>query len=92
MRFAFARSFRKSLKDFPAREKVSIQNHVDSFMLAMDARQVPSGFGLKKLGENLWELRTDLAVRVLFEWTGDTLTFLFTGNHNEVRQFLRHYR
>ena len=60
-------------------------------MLAMDVRQIPSGFGVKKLAGDLWEFRADLAMRVLFEWRKDTLTFLFIGNHNEVQRFIKHY-
>lgn len=91
LQFAFARSFKRSLKSLHSREKVALQRQVDSFMLAMDARQIPTGFGLKKLGGDLWEFRTDLAIRVLFQWDKNTVTFLFVGNHNEVQQFLRYY-
>ena len=61
-------------------------------MLAMDVRRVPTGFGIKKMGGDLWEFRTDLAIRILFSWEESVITFLFVGNHNEVQQFLRHYR
>ncbi|OGS41089.1 MAG: hypothetical protein A2506_01225 [Elusimicrobia bacterium RIFOXYD12_FULL_66_9] len=91
LRFAFAASFSKSLKGLHPSEKVAIQRQVDSFMLAMDVRQVPSGFGLKKFGADIWEFRTNLPMRVLFQWDKGTLTFLFVGNHNEVRRFLKHY-
>ena len=90
-RFAFARSFQRSLRGLHPREKVSIQNQVDSFMLAVDVRRIPDGFGLKRYQGELWEFRTDLAVRVLFSWEKDSIVFLFSGNHNEVRHFARHY-
>lgn len=61
-------------------------------MLAIDVRQLPAGFGLTNLGKELWEFRTDLAIRVLFHWKHDSITFLFVGNYNEVRRFVRHYR
>lgn len=91
MQFAFARSFEKSLKGFNPHEKIVLQRCVDSFMLAIDARQIPTGFGLKKLGSNLWEFRMDSAIRILFQWNKNCMTFLFVGNHNEVQQFLKHY-
>ena len=91
LQFAFARSFQKSLKGLYPQEKVAIQRQVDSFMLAMDARQIPTGFGVKKLGGSLWEFRTDLAIRVLFDWNKSNVTFLFAGNHNEIQLFLKHY-
>jgi hypothetical protein len=90
--FGFARSFERSLKGLHPSEKVAIQRQMDSFMLAMDVRRIPTGFGIKKIGSNLWEFRTDLAIRTLFVWDKSVITFLFVGNHNEVLQFLKHYR
>ena len=60
-------------------------------MMAMDVRQIPTGFGLKKFGGDLWEFRTDLPIRVLFQGDKESVTFLFVGNHNEVQRFLKHY-
>ncbi len=91
LEFAFAQSFQRSLKGLHPPEKVAIQRRVDSFMLAMDVRRIPTGFGLKKLGDDLWEFRTDLPIRVFFQWSKNTVTFLFLGNHNEVQRFLKHY-
>jgi len=91
LRFAFARSLEKSLKGLHPHEKIAIQRQIDSLMLAMDARQIPSGFGLKKLAGDLWEFRIDLATRVLFQWSKYTITFLFVGNHSEVQRFMKRY-
>ncbi|NNN05441.1 MAG: hypothetical protein HKL90_06035 [Elusimicrobia bacterium] len=91
LQFAFSSGFGKSLKGLQPREKVAVQRRVDSFMLAMDVRQVPAGFGLKKLGDVLWEFLTDLPIRVVFRWDKGLITFLFLGNHNEVRRFLSHF-
>lgn len=90
--FGFARSFERSLKGLHLAQKVEIQRQVDSFMLATNVGQIPGGFGVKKMNGTLWEFRTDLSIRVLFNWKKSTITFLFVGNHNEVQQFLRHYR
>jgi len=91
LQFAFARSFEQSLKAFVPHEKISIQRQMDHFILALEVRRIPSGFGLKKLGGDLWETRMDLAIRVLFEWQKNAVTFLFVGNHNEIHKFLKHY-
>lgn len=91
LEFGYARSFARSLKGLHPHEKVAIQRQVDSFMLAMDVRQLPAGFGLTNFGRGLWEFRMDLSIRVLFLWQRDTITFLFVGNHHEVRRFIRHY-
>jgi hypothetical protein len=92
LQFAFARSFQNSLKGLHPQEKVAIQRQLDSFMMAVDVRQIPAGYGLKKLGDQLWEFRTDLSLRILFHWEKDAITFLFVGNHNEVHRFCKYYR
>ena len=89
--FAFAKTFQHSLKRFDPDQKITLQGQVDSFMLAMDARQIPVGFGVKKIRKDIWEFRASLQLRVLFQWNGNTVTFLFIGSHNEVQQFLRHF-
>jgi hypothetical protein len=37
----------------------------------------------------LWELRAGLSDRILFHRSGDLITFLLTGSHDEVSRFLR---
>ena len=92
IRFGFAQSFERSLKGLHQHEKVAIQRQLDSFMLALDVRQIPAGFGLTKYAGDLWEFRTDIALRVLFHWDKSAITFLFVGNHNEVHRFCKYYR
>ncbi len=92
IKFGFAKSFERSIKGLHNAQKVEIQRQVDSFMLAMDVGRIPGGFGVKKLERNLWEFRTDIAIRILFDWKKSSIIFLFVGNHNEVQQFLRYYR
>ena len=91
LRFSFARSFDKSLKSYHSHEKVLIQRSVDSFMMALDAGQIPQGFGLTKMAEHLWECRADIKTRILFTRRKSFVDFLFVGNHHEVRLFIKHY-
>ena len=70
---------------------MEIQRNIDALVRAFEARNLPVGFGIRKLGGSLWEFRMDLAARILFQWDKQAVTFLFVGNHKEVRQFLKHY-
>lgn len=70
---------------------MEIQRNVDALVRSFEARNLPVGFGIKKLGGSLWEFRVDLATRILFQWEKQTVTFFFVGNHNEVRLFLKHF-
>jgi len=91
VRYRRTRAFEKSIKRFDPQRRIDVQSRVDAFVRAIESRQVPEGFGLKKLKETIWEFRIGLALRVLFQWHKDVVTFLFIGNHTEVQQFLRHF-
>ncbi len=51
-----------------------------------------AGLAIRKLGKNLYECRTSLAWRLVFQAQKGSLTFDFAGNHDEVRQYLRGQR
>ena len=92
MLYRTSRGFEKILRRLHPNERTEVQRNVDALVRAFEARSLPVGLGLKKLGGTLWEFRIGLALRVLFEWEKQAVTFLFIGNHNEVQQFLRHYQ
>ena len=48
-----------------------------------------TGLAIRKLGKNLYECRTGLAWRLIFEAHKGVLTFDFAGDHDEVRNYLR---
>ncbi|MDB6023020.1 MAG: hypothetical protein JWQ04_2877 [Pedosphaera sp.] len=48
-----------------------------------------TGLGIRKLGIHLYECRTGLAWRLVFEARKGVLTFDFAGNHDEVQNYLR---
>lgn len=51
-----------------------------------------SGLGIRKLGKHLYECRTGLNWRLIFQARKGVLTFDFAGNHDEVRKYLRGIR
>lgn len=64
-------------------------------------RLVLEGFGkphahaelaIRKLGKHLYECRTGLAWRLIFEAQKGVLTFDFAGDHDEVQNYLRNKR
>lgn len=61
-------------------------------------KQVVEGFGnphkhtglaIRKLGKQLYECRTGLAWRLIFEAQKGVLTFDFAGDHDDVQNYLR---
>lgn len=50
---------------------------------------VHTGLSIRKLGKNIYECRTGLAWRLVFEARKGELTFDFAGDHDEVQAYLR---
>jgi mRNA-degrading endonuclease YafQ of YafQ-DinJ toxin-antitoxin module len=48
-----------------------------------------TGLGIRKLGQHLYECRTSLAWRLIFQAQKGILTFDFAGDHDEVQNYLR---
>jgi len=48
-----------------------------------------SGLAIRKLGKHLYECRTGLDWRLIFEARKGVLTFDFAGDHDEVQKYLR---
>ncbi len=51
-----------------------------------------TGLSIRKLGKNLYECRTGLAWRLVFEAQKGVLTFDFAGDHDEVQNYLQSKR
>jgi mRNA-degrading endonuclease YafQ of YafQ-DinJ toxin-antitoxin module len=79
--------FKKIVRDARRQEEVSaaIQLVVEGF----GKPHVHSGLSIRKLGKNLYECRTGLDWRLVFEARKNLLTFDFAGNHQDVQNYLR---
>ena len=51
-----------------------------------------TGLAIRKLGKRLYECRTGLAWRLVFEARKGVLTFDFAGDHGAVQNYLRGQR
>ena len=48
-----------------------------------------SGRGIRQLRPGLYECRSGLGLRLVFEREKDAVVFVFSGSHDEVQDFLR---
>jgi mRNA-degrading endonuclease YafQ of YafQ-DinJ toxin-antitoxin module len=51
-----------------------------------------AGISIRKLGKTIYECRTGLAWRLVFEAQKGLLTFDFAGDHDQVQNYLRGQR
>jgi hypothetical protein len=81
--------FRLKVKALSKEDRGIIGNAISDIQEAFGNPHVHSGIGLRKLRPRLYEARTDLGQRLLFEDRDDCLFFFKLGNHDEIRKYLK---
>ena len=82
-----SKRFKKIVRDARRQEEVSatIQLVIEGF----GKPHAHTGLAIRKLGKRLYECRTGLAWRLVFEAHKGVLIFDFAGDHDEVQKYLR---
>jgi hypothetical protein len=62
---------------------------INNFVISGD---LPIGLGFKKIGQDKYEFRAGLRLRIVVKAESGTYYLVFIGNHDEVRRYLRKYR
>jgi hypothetical protein len=74
-------------------ERSAILEILANLTATLSNPQQHAGVGLRKLHPfDLWEVRLGLKLRALFFHRDDSAVFVFVGAHDEVQDFLRHYK
>jgi hypothetical protein len=81
--------FKLEVKALTKEERGIIGAAISDVQEAFGNPHVHSGIGLRKLKPRLYEARTDLGQRLLFEDRDDCLFFFKLGNHDEIRKYLK---
>ena len=90
MRYEFKPSFDRSAKSLPDKEKEEIKNIAIQLINVLSREGlIHKGLGLKRLKGNFWEVRKGLKTRILFQWEGDLVEFILTGDHEDIKRFLK---
>ncbi len=90
MKFEFKPSFDRSVKNLHAGEKEDVKAAaMQTIDILSQDRAMHKGIGLKRLKGNYWETRKGLKARILFRWEGDLVEFVFAGNHNDIKRYLK---
>jgi hypothetical protein len=85
-----SRRFKKIVREAGRKEEVSA-----TLKLVLEGFGRPhahTGLAIRKLGQHLYECRTNLAWRLIFAARKGVLTFDFAGNHDEMQNYLRNKR
>lgn len=87
MTITFTKSFERSLGKAVSKEQ--IKRAVEALIGAIEKDIKPQGLGLKKLRDDIWEIRSDLKTRVLFILLPGEIRFILVGNHDQIRKYLK---
>jgi hypothetical protein len=85
-------SFERSIKRLTHREKQLLANGLESFNEYLETGQSTFGFRLKKIGQENYEFRLDIRLRVIIKADKEAFYLVLVGDHNDVRRYLREYR
>ncbi len=89
MQYEFKRSFDRRFKNLPQDRREKAYDAIDSLLGYLDGlTPLPGELGLKNWKGDYWEIRSTLKDRILFKFT-DRITFLFVGNHDDIRSFMK---
>ena len=82
-----SKRFKKIVRD--ARREAEVSATLRLVLEGFGNPHAHTGLAIRKLGSHLYECRTGLAWRLIFEAHKGVLTFAFAGDHDEVRNYLR---
>jgi hypothetical protein len=82
-------SYDRAFRRLPASAQGHAIKAIDRLLDYFSTGQRPHGLGLKRLRRDYWEVRIGLRLRILFELGRDRITFIFVGDHDALRDWLR---
>jgi mRNA-degrading endonuclease YafQ of YafQ-DinJ toxin-antitoxin module len=78
--------FRRSI---PEGHHAAVVDTLNALREGFGKPHIHSGLSIRKLARRLYECRTGLDLRLVFEARKGTLTFDFAGSHDEVWAYLK---
>jgi mRNA-degrading endonuclease RelE of RelBE toxin-antitoxin system len=90
VRYEFKPSFDRSIKSLLPNQKAETKAICIAFLDLIETQvPLPVGFGLKRLQSDFWEIRHGIRYRILFRWRDDLIEFIFAGDHDSIKDFLK---
>ena len=89
MKVEKTKSFLRSLGHCTDDELKSVAESMRSAAETFGRPHLHTAVDIRRLGKNLFECRTDIDFRLLFKSGPNVIVFVFAGNHDDVRAYLR---
>jgi hypothetical protein len=85
-----SRRFKKMVRE--AGREAEVSSTLTLVLAGFGQPHAHTGLSIRKLGNHLYECRTSLAWRLIFEARKGVLIFDFAGDHDEAQSYLRNKR
>jgi hypothetical protein len=89
MKVEKTKSFLRSLSHCTDDELKSVAESMQSAAETFGRPHLHTGVDIRRLGKNLFECRTGIDLRLLFKSGPNEIVFVFAGNRDDVRAYLR---
>lgn len=89
MRLNYLKSYDRSFRKLKSPQQENVIKAIDALIEFIKTGKKPQGLGLKKVRRDYWEIRLSVKNRIIFEFKGDVINFVFVGGHNGVIKFLK---
>jgi hypothetical protein len=89
MKLETAKSFSRSLTRRSDAELQQVAVAMQEAAASFGQPHSHTGVDIRRLGKNLFECRVGLNLRLLFKAGPGILTFVYSGNHDDVQAYLR---
>ncbi len=86
--YSFKKSFDKSLKKLPEKQKEK-KSCIELIDVLEENQGLKKGLRLKQLTGNIYEISQGMKIRIIFSWDNNHLTFILAGNHDQIKKFLK---
>jgi hypothetical protein len=81
----FDKTFKKMESVRKEKALIAVSQLIDFFETGVKSK----GLGLKHLRGIFWEIRFNIKDRIIFSLGNDIVSFILTGNHDEIKRFLK---
>lgn len=90
MNLVFGAGFQQGARALAPEDRQRLIDTVLAVPKALGSPHLHAGLGLRKIHpKGVWEVRVDVALRLVFTIIGNDVTFVLVGNHDEVRRYLK---
>jgi len=82
-------SFERTLKKLSLREKREVVSSLEEFNVFLETGKASFGFRMKKIGDEKYEFRVNIKLRVIVTTEGNDFYLVLVGTHDDVKRYLK---